>query len=67
MKSSTLFAIVGILALAISVVCIWFFPSVQDFVAANAMWNGVSQFSRQARASSIDSLTKANLPAKMYS
>jgi hypothetical protein len=59
MKTSTLLPMVGIMVLVVSLVCIWFFPSVQDFMAANEMWNGISRFSKEFQAKSIDSLGAA--------
>ena len=53
--SSILFAVV-VLILAISLLCIWFYPSVQDFMASNIMWNGIRNFSSEFSADNIDSL-----------
>lgn len=57
--SSILFAAV-VLILVISLLCIWFYPSVQDFMASNIMWNGIRNFSSEFGADNIDSLD--NLP-----
>ena len=57
--SSILFAVV-ILVLVISLLCIWFYPSVQDFMASNRMWNGIRSFCSEFSADNIDSLD--NLP-----
>jgi len=57
--SSILFAVVVII-LVISSLCIWFYPSSQDFRAGNTMWNGISSFSSEFSANSINSLD--NLP-----
>ncbi len=56
MKLSSLVSYTVILVLVISLVCIWFFPSIQDFMASNAMWNGISHFSREFKAENVDSL-----------
>ncbi len=53
--SSVLFAVV-VLVLVISLLCMWFYPSVQDFMAANTMWNGVKNFSSEFGANNIDSI-----------
>ncbi len=53
--SSVLFAVV-VLALVISLLCIWFYPSIQDFMATNTMWNGIKNFSSEFDARNIDSL-----------
>lgn len=58
--SSILFTVV-VLILVISLVSIWFYPSVQDFMASNTMWNGIRTFSDNFSADSIESL--AELPA----
>jgi hypothetical protein len=56
MKTSTvLFSVVGVV-LAISLLCIWFFPSAQDFMISNTIWNGVNDFSRESGAKGINSL-----------
>ena len=57
--SNVLFTVV-VLILVISLLCIWFYPSVQDFMASNTMWNGVRTFSDEFSAANIDSLD--NLP-----
>ncbi|MCJ7744234.1 MAG: DUF4350 domain-containing protein [Dehalococcoidales bacterium] len=56
MRVSSLLSITVILVLVISLVCIWFFPSIQDFMASNVMWNGISHFSREFKAENVDSL-----------
>ena len=53
--SGILFAVVG-LELVISLLCIWFYPSVGDFMASNSMWNGMRDSSSEIGASDIDSL-----------
>ena len=57
--SGILFAVVGIV-LVISILCIWFYPSVQDFMVGNTMWNGLRSFNNEFGADNIDSLD--NLP-----
>ncbi|MFC2002732.1 DUF4350 domain-containing protein [Chloroflexota bacterium] len=58
--SSILFAVVAIV-LVISALCIWFYPSAQDFMANNTMWNGLRSFNSEFGADNIDSLD--DLPA----
>ncbi|GAJ11003.1 unnamed protein product, partial [marine sediment metagenome] len=53
--SSVLFA-VAVLIIAISLLCIWFYPSIQDFMASNTMWNGIRDFSSEFNADDIESL-----------
>ncbi|MFC2004718.1 DUF4350 domain-containing protein [Chloroflexota bacterium] len=53
--SSILFGVV-VLILIISLLCIWFYPSVQDFMAGNTMWNGIRNFSSEFGADNIDFL-----------
>lgn len=53
--SSVLFASV-VLILTISLLSIWFYPSIQDFTASNKMWNGINNFSSEFSADNIDSL-----------
>ena len=52
---SILLAVV-VIVLVISLLCIWFYPSAQDFMASNTMWNGLRSFSSEFRADNIDSL-----------
>ncbi len=60
MRVTSVLFIVMTLALAISLLCVWFYPSVQDFMASNIMWNGIKNFSNEFNADNIDSLD--NLP-----
>ncbi|MBI4180908.1 MAG: hypothetical protein HY528_03155 [Chloroflexi bacterium] len=53
--SSLLFAVVTLI-LVISLLSVWFYPSVQDFMASNTMWNGVRSFSDNVSADNIESL-----------
>jgi len=51
-----------VLTSVISLLAIWFYPSVQDFVASNIMWNGIRSFTDEFSAESIGSLD--NLPRR---
>jgi len=53
--SGVLFITVVII-LIISGICIWFFPSIQDYIASNTMWNGIRSFSDEFNAENIYSL-----------
>ena len=53
--SSVIFSVIA-LVLAISLLSIWFYPSIQDFMAGNTMWNGIKSFSSEFDAENIDSL-----------
>ena len=53
--SSVLLAVVA-LVLTISLLSIWFYPSVQDFMAGNTMWNGIKDYSDEFSAENIESL-----------
>ncbi len=53
--SSVLFAVVA-LTLVISLLCIWFVPSIQDFMASNIMWSGIKSFRNEFSADTIESL-----------
>jgi hypothetical protein len=62
--SSVLFA-VAVLVLVISLLCIWFYPSVQDFMESNNMWNGIKDFTSEFSANTIASLDDLpDLPEK---
>ena len=56
MKTSDVLIAVAALIIVVSLVCIWLSPSVQDFMAANSLWNGVKGFSSEVNAASLDSL-----------
>ncbi len=65
MKVSTLLFTVFVLVAVISLVTIWFYPSVQDFMASNSMWNGLEKFDNDFNATQVDSLDNfAGTPAK---
>jgi hypothetical protein len=53
--NSILLAVVAVI-LIISLVCIWFYPSIQDLAAANNMWNGVKKTTSELQAETITSL-----------
>ncbi|MBT9149758.1 MAG: hypothetical protein DDT28_01193 [Dehalococcoidia bacterium] len=44
-----------VVILAISALCILFFPTVQDFMVGNSLWNGLADFTREHTALTIDS------------
>lgn len=52
---------VSIIIVVISIICMWFYPSIQDFAASNRMWNGIKNFTSELGASTIESPT--SLPA----
>lgn len=54
-SADALFAVVA-LVVVISLLCVWFYPSMQDFMASNTMWNGLRQFSGEFSAKNIRSL-----------
>ena len=60
MKISSVLLAVVVLILVISLICIWFYPSIQDFMASNIMWNGINKFCDEFEASNTDTLD--NLP-----
>ena len=53
--SSVLFIVVALISV-ISLVAIWFYPSIQDYMASNVMWNGLKEFGNEFSAVPIDSL-----------
>ncbi len=53
--SSVVIAVVGAILL-VSLVCIWFFPSVHDLAAANDAWNGMKRTAGGLGAEAITSL-----------
>ena len=61
MKTSRLMGMVIILVVFVSLAAIWFYPSVQAFMASNTMWNGINKFSKEFNVQNVDSV--AALPA----
>ncbi|MFC2035304.1 DUF4350 domain-containing protein [Chloroflexota bacterium] len=63
--SSTLLFVVTLISIT-SLLAIWFYPSVQDFMASNNMWNGIDEFSNEFNAEQINSLKDLpDLPEKV--
>ena len=58
MRVSSILLVVIVLILVISSLCIWFYPSAQDFMTSNTMWNGITSFSRKFSADIIESPDK---------
>ena len=56
MRVSGIISIVMVLTMIISLVCIWFYPSEQDFTVSNTSWNGISKFRQQFDVDTVDSL-----------
>lgn len=56
MKINSLLVIVLALVAVISLVSVWFYPTLQDFMAGNKMWNGIKDFSSEFSVKQIDSL-----------
>ena len=61
MKTSRIAGLVIILVVFVSLVAIWFYPSLQAFMASNTMWNGLNKFSKEFNVQNVDSV--AALPA----
>jgi hypothetical protein len=55
-KPSRILPAVVAVILIISLVCIWFYPSVQDLATANNMWNGIKKMTGELQAETITSL-----------
>ena len=47
--------LVIILVVFVSLAAIWFYPSIQAFMASNTMWNGINKFSKEFNVQNIDS------------
>ena len=45
MRLSNLLLAVVALTLIVSALCVWFYPSLQDFMESNTAWNGIRKFS----------------------
>lgn len=55
MRLMKFFPLIFAVILVASLVSVWLVPSIQDFMAGNTMWNGVSDFLQSSGAHNIDS------------
>jgi len=55
MRIRNLLFIVLAVVVSVSLLCVWFIPSVQDFMAGNTMWNGVRTFCDKFHTIQLDS------------
>jgi hypothetical protein len=55
-RTSSLLVAVVVLVLVLSMLCVRFLPSAQDFMAHNDMWNGIKRFCDEFGAATINSL-----------
>ncbi len=56
MRLPSILLVVLVLAAAVSLVCIWFYPSFQDFTEYNEEWNGIRIFANESGGTVISSL-----------
>ena len=61
MKTSRLMGLVIIIIVFVSLGAIWFYPSIQAFMATNTLWNGINKFTAAYHVQDVDSV--AALPA----
>jgi len=55
-KISRIMGLVIIVVVFVTLAAIWFYPSIQEYMASNALWNGVKQFSTAFNVQNIDSI-----------
>ncbi len=55
MRNSDVILGATIAVLIISIVCVLFYPTVQDFMVGNSLWNGLADFCGRYKAVNIDS------------
>ena len=55
MRLSSMLLLVIVLMTAVSLVCIWFYPSFQDFMETNTEWNGIRTFANESGGTVISS------------
>ncbi len=58
MRTADVLLSVMVGVIIISIICIWFFPSVQDFMLGNSFWNGLKVFCAEFKVNNLDSLNK---------
>ncbi len=56
MSSFRLISLVIFLVMAVSLISIWFYPTVSDFMAANRAWNGIRNFTQEFNVKHVESL-----------
>ena len=56
MKTSSVVLIIIGIVVVVSLLSIWFYPSIQDYMESNTFWNGVSDFTKINQITNIDSL-----------
>jgi hypothetical protein len=56
MRIQHVFITTVVITLIVSLLCISFFPSIQDFMEYNTLWNGIRRSLNELNASTIDSL-----------
>jgi hypothetical protein len=57
--SSMMFLVLGIVVL-FSLLAVQFYPTIQDYMAGNSMWNGIRNFSRENKVNELSSLSGLN-------
>jgi hypothetical protein len=56
MKTRNVVSLALVTVLLISLLCVWFVPSVQDFMAGNTMWNGIRNALNRFDGNVVESL-----------
>ena len=56
MRTSSVLIVVALIVLVVSMLCVQFFPSQEDFMVNNTLWNGMRSFARDTGATVINSL-----------
>ena len=56
MRLPSILLVMLALTAAVSLVCIWFYPSFQDFIESNKEWNGIRIFANESGGTVISSL-----------
>lgn len=60
MRNVEVLLVTAVAILLVAAFCVVFYPTVQDFMVGNSLWNGLAQFSREQEAVCLDSI--AQLP-----
>lgn len=54
---SRILIMVVLVMVMVSLLSVWFYPSLQDFMATNATWNGIKGFSSEFKAEVLESIS----------
>jgi len=58
MRNVEVLLVTAVAILLVAALCVVFYPTVQDFMVGNSLWNGLADLSREQKAGFLDSITQ---------